>query len=289
MHELLLFASVPVHQHHELLQQLAGLTAMQPRHAIERRLIFKAYRKPGLITGRVGGSQDLQQSGDLQRVNKMLNGSMFYTQVVGPVSEKELGPASTSMSTSVPAPDPDTPMAGTDESKPPAPVPNAAVPDGEASAYDYEQQPWRLEFRDIPEAATRSAITTRVMASAALPRGDIVPSMNAWGYGFVTEYLVEGDIFIHNDIVIFLHRVLHYPSSDNEPREPRRNLTALKDMEPLEKTGSYVLQASITVQDGTNQETMKTASQHLFGLREQLKSAVRLEQADRLSLDTRAK
>lgn len=107
---------------------------------------------------------------------------------------------------------------------------------------------------------------------------------------FVTEYVVEGDVFIHNDIVIYLHRVLHYPTAgDEEFREPRRELPAFKEMTPLEKSGSYVLQASITVQDGSNQETMKTASQHLFGLREQLKSAVRLEQADRLALDTRAK
>lgn len=105
----------------------------------------------------------------------------------------------------------------------------------------------------------------------------------------MTEYLVEGDVFIYNDIVIFLHRVLHYPTGEHELREPRQQLPALKDMMPLERSGSYVLQASITVQDGSHQETMRTASQRLFGLREQLKSAVRLEQADRLSLDTRAK
>jgi mediator of RNA polymerase II transcription subunit 18 len=69
-------------------------------------------------------------------------------------------------------------MAGMDESKPPT----LTQPDI-AHVYDYDQQAWKLEFRDIPEAATRSAITTRVMASAALPRGDIEPSMNAWGYG----------------------------------------------------------------------------------------------------------
>lgn len=105
----------------------------------------------------------------------------------------------------------------------------------------------------------------------------------------MTEYVVEGDVFVHNDIVIYLHRVLHYPDAQQEPRDPRRELPAFEEMAPLEKSGSYVLQASITVQDGGNQETMKTASQHLFGLREQLKSAVRLEQADRLALDTRAK
>lgn len=167
MHELLLFASVPVHQHHELLQQLAGLTAMQPRHCLERRLIFKAYRKPGLVTARMGASQDLQQSGELQRVNKLLNGGMFYTQVVGPVSEKDFGGATASEA------DPDTQMAGMDDTKPP--VQNL-------HSYDYDRQLWKLEFRDIPEAGTRSAVTARVMASAALPRGDVVPSMNAWGY-----------------------------------------------------------------------------------------------------------
>ncbi|KAJ5309186.1 hypothetical protein PENANT_c014G10310 [Penicillium antarcticum] len=264
MHEVLLFASVPAHQHYELLQQLAGLTAMQPRHCLERRLIFKAYRKPGLMAGRTGASQDIQ-SGDLQRLNKMLNGSMYYTQVVGPVTEKDFGAAI----------DSDMHMDGTDE-KP------------EAYRYDYEHQPWRLEFRDIPEAGTRSAVTSRQMSSSSLPSGDVMPVMSAWGYNFVNEHVVEGDLFVHNEIVIFLQRVLQYPT-DQEPSQPRQQMPPLKDMMPLEKSGSYVLQASITVQDGSNQETMKLASQHLFGLREQLKSVIRLEQADRLSLDTRAK
>ncbi|KAJ5973897.1 mediator of RNA polymerase II transcription subunit 18 [Penicillium waksmanii] len=284
MHELLLFASVPTHQHAELLQQLAGLTAMQPRHCFERRLIFKAYRKPGVANARVGASQDLQ-SGDLQRVNKMLNGGMFYTQVVGPIQSADFADAGVTDTAANansnpvnPDPDTDTKMDGMDS--------ESTIP---RSAYDFDQQSWQLEFRDIPEAGTRSAVTSRVMATAALPRGDIVPSMNAWGYSFVTEYLVEGDMFIHNDIVINLHRVLHYPTTPGEENQPRHQMPTLQQMAPLEKSGSYVLQASMMVQDGSNQETMKTASQHLFGLREQLKSAVRLEMADRLSLDTRVK
>lgn len=96
-------------------------------------------------------------------------------------------------------------------------------------------------------------------------------------------------MFILNDIVIFLHRVLNYPSESPDPHAPRWQLPAFDQMTPLDKSGSYVLQAAIAVQDGGNQETMRTASQHLFGLREQLRSAVRLEHADRLSLDTRAK
>lgn len=183
MHELLLFASVPIHQHAELLQQLAGLTAMQPRHCYERRLIFKAYRKPGVANARVGASQDLQ-SGDLQRVNKMLNGGMFYTQVVGPIQSTDFAdPSVTATANANPDPNPnaspldpdtDTKMDGMDS--------DSNIP---RSAYDFDQQSWQLEFRDIPEAGTRSAVTSRVMATAALPRGDIVPSMNAWGYRLV--------------------------------------------------------------------------------------------------------
>jgi mediator of RNA polymerase II transcription subunit 18 len=100
--------------------------------------------------------------------------------------------------------------------------------------------------------------------------------------------MIEGDLFVYNDIVLLLQRVLLYPG-DQEPSQPRQHMPPFKDMTLLEKSGSYILQASITVEDGSNQEIMKLASQHLFGLREQLKSVVRLQQADRLSLDTRAK
>lgn len=278
MHELLLFASVPSHQHHELLQQLAGLTAMQPRHCLERRLVFKAYRKPGVFSLRTGASQDVQPV-EMQRLNKMLNGNIFYTQLVGPVSEGDFG--SKSLSPEDQHQDQDISMTGMGEE-------NQVDYDGHYD-YDYDRQPWRLEFRDIPEAATRSAVTSRLMSSASLPHGDVMAPINAWGYSFVTEYVVEGDIFVYDDIVLFLHRVLQYPSSQEEHSQPRRQLPSLEQMAPLDKSGSYVLQAAITVQDGGNQEAMETASQHLLGLRERLRTAVRLEPADRLSLDSRAK
>lgn len=274
MHELLLFASVPVCQHHELLQQLAGFTAMQPRHRFQRRLIFKASRKPGLVNLRTGGSQDVQGP-ELQRLNKMLNGAMYYTQVVCPVSENDFGAKPGAAARE----DSDAVMSGTDEK----------IPAQAMQVYEFDNQPWKLEFRDIPEAGTRSAVTSRLMASASLPRGDVVAPMKAWGYSFVTEYVVEGDFFIYNDIVLFLHRVLRYPFEEQEAQEPQRQLPALNELLPLDEAGGYILQAAITVQDGSNQETMKTASQHLLTLREQLRSAIRLEQVDRLSLDTRAK
>lgn len=292
MHELLLFASVPGQQHHELLQQLAGLTATQPTRRLERHLVFKAYRRPGNVNTRIGGSQDLQTP-EIQRLTKMLNGAMFYTQVVGPVTERDFG--------SAPLPQFKATRPEVNDKRP--------VEGDLGNGYDFEDQRWRLEFRDIPEPGTRTTVTTRLMANASLPRGDVLTPMNAWGYrsaschprgaeahvvadilcSFVTEYILEGDVFIYNDIVLFLHRVLNFPTDNHDPQSPRQTLPALREMIPLDRGGSYVLQAVVTVNDGSNPESMKLASQHLLGLKEQLKSAVKLEQADRLSLDTRVK
>lgn len=184
MHELLLFASVPSHQHHELRQQLAGLTAMQPRHRLERHLIFKAYRKPGVVTTRVGASQDVQGV-DLQRLNKMLNGGMYYTQVVGSVSEADFGGGDGGGK-----PDDGQEIIGGENNNIEGDINQAGIiqpqqHDRHQSPYDYDHQSWKLEFRDIPEAGTRSAVTARLMASASLPRGDIIEPMNAWGYRLV--------------------------------------------------------------------------------------------------------
>ncbi|QKX56266.1 uncharacterized protein TRUGW13939_03367 [Talaromyces rugulosus] len=261
MHELLLFASVPAEQHYELLQQLAGLAAMQPRHRIERRLVFKASRKTGRINTRLGGGTQDVQGAELQRLTKMLTGATYYTQTVGLVRESDFGAAAAAAETI------------TDDDK----------------AYDFENQLWRMEWRDIPEAGTRSAVTSRLMANALLPQGDVVTTMSSWGYEFVTEYVVEGDVFVYNDTALFLHRVLNYAHDPSFSSSPRRTLPPLKELSLLDQSGSYLLQAAITVQDGSNPGMVKTATQHLFGLKEQLKTAVKLEQADRLSLDTRVK
>jgi mediator of RNA polymerase II transcription subunit 18 len=159
MHELLLFASVPADPHYELLQQLAGLAAMLPRHRIERRLLFKASRKTGRINTRLGGGTQDVQGAELQRLTKMLTGTIYYTQVVGLVRESDFGANAVAAETTAP-----------DDDK----------------TYDFENQLWRMEWRDIPDAGTRSAVTTRLMANALLPQGDVVATMNSWGYEYVS-------------------------------------------------------------------------------------------------------
>lgn len=107
---------------------------------------------------------------------------------------------------------------------------------------------------------------------------------------YISEYIIEGNTFILDDIVIFLHRVLNFPADAQEDlKAPRRHLPPLKELQPLDPSGGYVLQAAITVQESNNPDLLRAASQHLLALKERLKAVVKLEPADRLALDTRAR
>ncbi|WEW55435.1 Mediator of RNA polymerase II transcription subunit 18 [Emydomyces testavorans] len=263
---------------------------MQPDHLYERHLIFKPYRKPGFLKPRPGGSQDVQAP-EVQRLNKLLNGGLYYVQLVGEVKAADFGIGSV-----------DVAMGG---------VTDAEKQGG--NQYDPSNQSWRIEFKDIPDAGTGSAVTSRLISTSRIPYGDIVPMMKAWGYeygkplfsihkvhgfanhpltcrcSYVSEYVLEGDRFISDDTVLLLHRILNFPPNKQPQGAPATQLPRLEAMVPLDSSGGYVLQAWITVQDSGNPDLMKAASKRLLGLKEHLKSAVKLEPADRLSLDTRVK
>ena len=96
-------------------------------------------------------------------------------------------------------------------------------------------------------------------------------------------------MFILDDTVIFLHRVLKFPPDERNSTGPREHLAPLDTMVHLDPSGGYVLQVSITVQESGNPDLLKAASQRLLGLKEHLKPVVKLEPADRLALDTRVK
>ncbi|KAL2369334.1 RNA polymerase II mediator complex subunit Srb5 [Blastomyces gilchristii SLH14081] len=314
MHELLLFSPVPAKQHHDLLQQLSGLTAMQPTRTFERRLVFKAYRKPGFIKTRPGGSQDVQAP-ETQRLNKLLNGGLYYIQVVGNVQERDFGsmPASSSSSSSSSSlPSSSASLrsdvvtqgtgAGGDGTQQgqgslwsSTPMNHGAATAAVSKGYVAANQSWRLEFKDTPEAGARSGVTSRFVGTANLPSSNILPEMTAWGFDYVSEYVVEGHTFVLDDTVLFLHRVLTFPPSADGVGGGPKTLTPTEYLPPLDKmvlldtSGAYVLQASITVQDSGNPDMLKANSQRLLGLKEHLKSVVKLEPEDRLSLDTRVK
>jgi mediator of RNA polymerase II transcription subunit 18, fungi type len=72
-------------------------------------------------------------------------------------------------------------------------------------------------------------------------------------------------------------------SSFNGPLPPK---DALK---PLCPANSYLLSAVVRVSDGTNPNLVAEGSQELEALRETMRGVVKLQNPDRLALDTRFK
>ena len=106
---------------------------------------------------------------------------------------------------------------------------------------------------------------------------------------YISEYVVEGNMFILDDAVLFLHRVLNYsPGFLKDPSKPTDSLPPLEQLVPLDPSGIYILQASITVQD-VNPDMLKAAAHRLTRVKDHLKSVAKLEPGDRLALDTRVK
>ena len=96
-------------------------------------------------------------------------------------------------------------------------------------------------------------------------------------------------MLILDDTVLFLHRVLNYPPGWlKDPSRPTDSLPSLEQLVPLDPSGNYILQASITVQD-VNPDMLRVAAHRLLRVKDHLKSVAKLEPGDRLALDTRVK
>ena len=105
---------------------------------------------------------------------------------------------------------------------------------------------------------------------------------------YISRFLVTGDKFYDQDITLFLHRVLQVP----QPSDPLLAIDATcldstDDLQPLDGSGGYLLQASIDAVDGNNSDLRDRAARQLLTMKETLKQAVVLTPGDRLALDTR--
>src|SRR5689334_12115134 len=87
MHELSLYGPVPAERHDRLVQQLAGVCCMQPQHAQEIHLVFKARQPAGLEKVQASSSSQAnsQQQQDAQKIRTMLQSGVYFVQLVGTI------------------------------------------------------------------------------------------------------------------------------------------------------------------------------------------------------------
>ena len=180
MHELLLFAQVLPSRHDQLLQILAGVTGMQPQRVVERHLIFKPSRSPGQTSAQVGGSQGVQNA-QLQAIQGQLHNELYYLQLVGEVNDSRFG-GRTSLNTNAGKQENFDLREGESEEE--------GENDARLKGHQHQQprQTWTLHFKDLPEVAGRRAVTSRMMLSVDILKGDAFAFMDELGYTYVRRW-----------------------------------------------------------------------------------------------------
>jgi mediator of RNA polymerase II transcription subunit 18 len=154
MHELLLYGQVPAARHEQLLNILAGITAMQPQRVVERHALYKPTRTsaPTLVQrGGTQGVQNVQKQAQNQRVT-----DLHYIHLVKIVEENDFGQraeAASSMN-----------AVHADDSKP--------------------ENPWTIQFQDTPEPGKRPA-SLRYVSMTEVIQGDVQQYMVGFGYRYV--------------------------------------------------------------------------------------------------------
>ncbi|KAF2704764.1 hypothetical protein K504DRAFT_494575 [Pleomassaria siparia CBS 279.74] len=254
MHELLLYGQVPLSRHEQVLKVLAGVAAMQPRRILQRHIIYKPDREPeeaGLNRPR-GGTQTIAVKQTKQVGSKDLN----YCQLIQQLSEDEFG----------------NPSKG-----PP-------VHGGGAGA----EAKWTLVFNDTPDTGDRGVLT-RLSQNTDIISGDPHAYMVAARHQFVSEYYIEGHRFVHENVVILLHRVLHEPGVRSLATAPKDDLPAFSSLQPLDSSGGYILETKIRVQDLNHPAVLEAGVSELKRFQTQMKGCVELSEPERLALDTRVK
>ncbi|KAH9881355.1 hypothetical protein IAQ61_000079 [Plenodomus lingam] len=261
MHELLLYGQVPVDRHDQVLKILAGVAAMQPRHVIERCVIYKPTREPEEPGAnlRRGGSQAV----GIKQAKQTAAATLYYTRLVQKLTEDDFG---------------------TQDG-----LPHEQGKHLVADIASGEEPKWSALFEDIPDTGDRG-VSIRFTNSTDLLSGDPHAYMVASGPNqFITEYYVEGHRFVHRNVVIYLHRVLHEPGVRNVQDAPKVTLPSYAALRLLDPSGAYIVEAKVRIQDFNNSAVLESGVNELKKFQAQMKGCVELFLPDRLTLDPRVK
>jgi len=107
-------------------------------------------------------------------------------------------------------------------------------------------------------------------------------------FRYVSRYMVVGSHFYDHETTLFVHKVLRVPQVPSEEAiRDQSFLSNIPELQDLDGSGGYMVQASIDVVDGNSPELKERATRQLLSIKEALKQAVDLSPGDRLALDTR--
>ncbi|MCJ1434914.1 Mediator of RNA polymerase II transcription subunit 18 [Xylographa pallens] len=263
-----------------MLKILAGIAAMQPRVIFERHLIYKPRNR--VTNGNKTNVKPSAPVSQIQSLQAQMHGDVFYLQLVGNMSDKShVAPVGKSEDKVRPVALPEN---GSDSALNQAVVTTENLVSSEPTI-DFAKYQWSVEFRDLPDVPGRRPVTSRLMASVPVVGGDLFHVMDSLGYNYVSEYLMQGHQLIHNNITLSLQRPFTIPlESETESgnglpqcRVPIKILPSSGKLKILDPIGTFVLQASVRVHDGTKPESMAIAISELTSFKDLMRGIVDME------------
>ena len=170
MQELSLFAQIPVDRYEQVMNVLAGISAMQPSEVRERHLIFKPRRKPNTAAPKIGGSQALETL--KSQTPQKSQSELFYLKLVGNIRNQQSSRSEANQGIK----DVEAPVEG-----------ETLVHSGRSfigHTFDSSKSSWTMRFSDLPEVPGRRPVTLRMVTDVTLSEGNVLDYMNAFGYEY---------------------------------------------------------------------------------------------------------
>jgi mediator of RNA polymerase II transcription subunit 18 len=273
-HELLLFGQVPFERREngQIPGILTGVAAMQPRRFLRRVILYKPLREPEVpgLKHKRGGTQAINVKQDKPTAAAA---PLYYQKLIQELSQDDFGK---------------------DNARRPL---CAAVAAGEKPKFS---QRWT----DSPDTGDRD-VSIRDTHTVELLLGDphaymIASGPHQWDtwaatsesadtFRYVKEYYVEGECWVHGNVVITLYRMLLDPTCPRPGEAPKTNLPAFLDLKLFNESGDYELEAMVRVQDFHDAAVLESGVKELLAFKKQMMGCVELYLPNRLALDTRVK
>jgi mediator of RNA polymerase II transcription subunit 18 len=272
MYELLLYGQVPASRHTQLLNILAGLSAMQPQRVYERRVLFKPKKIPEVTGPARGGTQGVaaQKVGNQGAGARHTNTDVFYVTLVKAIEE------------------------------------GGVYVDGKGKEGGGGK--WRMKFEELPVPGRKNTILRIANESTINHDEDVEGYLDKLGYEYVPssppfspfpsksrvtnshrryvqELISSGHQFILSSTILHLHHHLRYPVP--QPPSLSSPLPPSSAMVPLDPSGTYILEAKIRITDATP-ALLARAEKELLQFKERMQGVLEMNVPERLALDTRA-
>lgn len=146
--------------------------------------------------------------------------------------------------------------------------------------------PWRLRVEQTPDPNIKDAIAREVnetvLENVEQFKDSTIFRPKAHSYRL-------GHRFVSNNIVIRIFRILIAPELAPVDKLLESEPLTLGELEVLDRSGTYVVEISVRVEDRKNTKIAEQAHAELKAFQQNLDGCIDLRMPDRLSLDTKVK